>query len=158
MDHLVVPLQGCFRSWWLPREKPGDSLPCQGVVRLCPAHPPSTALSSLQGSFWATSVGLLAGQQEAICNFLWKHKISPDIHTNAFLSSPNTWSFSASLCNRAGAVKVSWPLFSLSTLLCHLFLLYHCVSSCWWSWPPCSSRRCIRALQHTHPSPSTLCC
>lgn len=139
-------------------EKPGDSLQCRGALYHCPVHSPSLAIAILQpqGSFWAIiSAGLWAGQQGAICSLLWKHKLSPDTQTNASLSSPNSRSFSASR-SRAGAVKVSWPLLSLSALLCHFFLLYHCVSSCWWSWPPCSSRHCIRALQHIHPSPSTL--
>lgn len=130
----------------------GDTQPCP-PHRSC--HPPVLVwLKSHSTVLWA-------GQRGATSIILWRH-ISPDTHThahthtNAFFSSPNTWSFPASSRSKAGAIKVPCPPLSVSTLLCHFFLLYHCVSSCWWSWPPCSSRRCIQALQHTHPSPGTL--
>lgn len=158
MDLVVVPMQSCFPSLWLPGEKPGDSMPCRRALGLCPAlslhhsfHPPVSG-QLLSHQRWAAGRPARSNSQLS----LRAHDL-PLTRTNSFLSPPNTWSFSASSRSRAGAGKVSWPPLSLSALLCHFFLLYHCVSSCWWSWPLCSSRRCIRALQHTHPSPSAPC-
>lgn len=88
---------------------------------------------------------------EMIASRAWRHT-----HPSAHLQTPGLFQ------HPHAAKQVLWkppghPL-SLPSILYHFFLLCHCISSCWWSWPPCFSRHHIEALQHTHPSAGTPHC
>ena len=111
----------CIQGWiccWSPRraaplvrgsQDKSQENPCSAEEHsgcVLPTLPPLLfPSSSLRAASEPPVLGCEPDSKEQFTAFSESTRSPPDTHTNAFLSSPNTWSFSASSCSKAGAAK-----------------------------------------------------